>query len=84
MMPPYWSLGFHLCRWGYTTTNATRMVAHHMHNANFPLVNEHQGFFSIRSSIHIVLQYRAGNSQTTFIFNCVYSINIVARPVFTQ
>ncbi|XP_029913099.1 lysosomal alpha-glucosidase isoform X2 [Myripristis murdjan] len=37
MMPPYWSLGFHLCRWGYTTTNATRMVAQHMHNANFPL-----------------------------------------------
>uniref|UniRef100_A0A8C6PJX3 Lysosomal alpha-glucosidase n=1 Tax=Nothobranchius furzeri TaxID=105023 RepID=A0A8C6PJX3_NOTFU len=37
MMPPYWSLGFHLCRWGYTTTNATRMVAQHMHSANFPM-----------------------------------------------
>lgn len=40
MMPPYWSLGFHLCRWGYTTTNTTRRVAQRMHNANFPLVND--------------------------------------------
>lgn len=40
MMPPYWSLGFHLCRWGYTTTNTTRHVAQRMHNANFPMVNE--------------------------------------------
>lgn len=39
MMPPYWSLGFHLCRWGYTTTTVTQMVAQHMHSANFPMVN---------------------------------------------
>uniref|UniRef100_A0A673WCZ7 Lysosomal alpha-glucosidase n=1 Tax=Salmo trutta TaxID=8032 RepID=A0A673WCZ7_SALTR len=38
MMPPYWSLGFHLCRWGYRSTNATREVVRRMHNANFPLV----------------------------------------------
>ncbi|XP_038163651.1 lysosomal alpha-glucosidase [Cyprinodon tularosa] len=37
MMPPYWSLGFHLCRWGYVTTNATRMVAERMHSANLPM-----------------------------------------------
>ncbi|XP_024127392.1 lysosomal alpha-glucosidase [Oryzias melastigma] len=37
MMPPYWSLGFHLCRWGYTTSNATRSVAQQMHSANFPM-----------------------------------------------
>uniref|UniRef100_A0A7N6FCY3 Lysosomal alpha-glucosidase n=1 Tax=Anabas testudineus TaxID=64144 RepID=A0A7N6FCY3_ANATE len=37
MMPPYWSLGFHLCRWGYTTTNTTWNVAQRMHNANFPM-----------------------------------------------
>lgn len=37
MMPPYWSLGFHLCRWGYPTTNATRAVAQRMHGAQFPL-----------------------------------------------
>ncbi|KAI4821859.1 hypothetical protein KUCAC02_007437 [Chaenocephalus aceratus] len=37
MMPPYWSLGFHLCRWGYTTSNTTRHVAQRMHNATFPM-----------------------------------------------
>ncbi|XP_028843315.1 lysosomal alpha-glucosidase isoform X2 [Denticeps clupeoides] len=37
MMPPYWSLGFHLCRWGYLTTNATRTVVERMHSAQFPL-----------------------------------------------
>uniref|UniRef100_A0A665U795 Lysosomal alpha-glucosidase n=1 Tax=Echeneis naucrates TaxID=173247 RepID=A0A665U795_ECHNA len=36
-MPPYWSLGFHLCRWGYTTTTTTRKVVERMHNASFPL-----------------------------------------------
>lgn len=38
MMPSYWSLGFHLCRWGYTTTNTTRKVAQSMHDENFPMV----------------------------------------------
>ncbi|KAM6966271.1 lysosomal alpha-glucosidase [Tautogolabrus adspersus] len=37
MMPPYWSLGFHLCRWGYTTANTTRHVAQRMHDAKFPM-----------------------------------------------
>ncbi|XP_030645548.1 lysosomal alpha-glucosidase [Chanos chanos] len=37
MMPPYWSLGFHLCRWGYTSTNATRAVVQQMRQAKFPL-----------------------------------------------
>ncbi|CAG11433.1 unnamed protein product, partial [Tetraodon nigroviridis] len=37
VMPPYWSLGFHLCRWGYTTTNATREVVERMYDAEFPL-----------------------------------------------
>uniref|UniRef100_A0A674P8U8 Lysosomal alpha-glucosidase n=1 Tax=Takifugu rubripes TaxID=31033 RepID=A0A674P8U8_TAKRU len=37
MMPPYWSLGFHLCRWGYTTTNATREVVQRMRDAEFPM-----------------------------------------------
>ncbi|XP_043091754.1 LOW QUALITY PROTEIN: lysosomal alpha-glucosidase [Puntigrus tetrazona] len=37
MMPPYWSLGFHLCRWGYTSTNITRTVVQRMRQAKIPL-----------------------------------------------
>ncbi|XP_061829447.1 lysosomal alpha-glucosidase isoform X2 [Nerophis lumbriciformis] len=37
MMPPYWSLGFHLCRWGYTSTNMTRRVVQRMRDANLPM-----------------------------------------------
>ncbi|KAG8446519.1 hypothetical protein GDO86_014104 [Hymenochirus boettgeri] len=36
-MPPYWSLGFHLCRWGYSTANITQQVVKNMKNGNFPL-----------------------------------------------
>ncbi|KAJ6658510.1 hypothetical protein lerEdw1_020065 [Lerista edwardsae] len=36
-MPPYWGLGFHLCRWGYTSTNITREVVKNMTAALFPL-----------------------------------------------
>ncbi|KAM3846334.1 lysosomal alpha-glucosidase isoform 3-T3 [Vipera latastei] len=37
-MPPYWALGFHLCRWGYTSTAITREVVKNMTAALFPLV----------------------------------------------
>uniref|UniRef100_A0A5F8G900 Lysosomal alpha-glucosidase n=1 Tax=Monodelphis domestica TaxID=13616 RepID=A0A5F8G900_MONDO len=36
-MPPYWGLGFHLCRWGYSSTTITRQVVKNMTAANFPL-----------------------------------------------
>ncbi|KAH0629374.1 hypothetical protein JD844_011408 [Phrynosoma platyrhinos] len=36
-MPPYWALGFHLCRWGYTSTAVTREVVKNMTTAQFPL-----------------------------------------------
>ncbi|XP_072846803.2 lysosomal alpha-glucosidase [Pogona vitticeps] len=36
-MPPYWALGFHLCRWGYTSTAVTREVVKNMTAAHFPL-----------------------------------------------
>ncbi|XP_069511341.1 lysosomal alpha-glucosidase [Ambystoma mexicanum] len=35
-MPPYWGLGFHICRWGYTTTNLTRNVVTSMRAAGMP------------------------------------------------
>ncbi|NXE56562.1 LYAG glucosidase, partial [Casuarius casuarius] len=36
-MPPYWGLGFHLCRWGYSSTAVTRQVVINMTAARFPL-----------------------------------------------
>ncbi|NXD16675.1 LYAG glucosidase, partial [Nothocercus nigrocapillus] len=36
-MPPYWGLGFHLCRWGYSSTAITREVVINMTAARFPL-----------------------------------------------
>ena len=35
-MPPYWSLGFHLCRWGYGTSNRTQNVVNEMRNLQIP------------------------------------------------
>lgn len=35
-MPPYWSLGFHLCRWGYGTANKTQEVVDKMRSLGIP------------------------------------------------
>eukprot|EP00118_Oscarella_pearsei_P007834 m.39311 g.39311 ORF g.39311 m.39311 type:complete len:667 (+) comp32704_c0_seq8:17-2017(+) len=35
-MPPYWGLGFHLCRWGYGSSNATAEVVANMKKARIP------------------------------------------------
>ncbi|XP_077184313.1 lysosomal alpha-glucosidase [Paroedura picta] len=36
-MPPYWALGFHLCRWGYFSSAVTKEVVKNMTTAQFPL-----------------------------------------------
>ncbi|XP_020659956.3 lysosomal alpha-glucosidase [Pogona vitticeps] len=35
-MPPYWALGFHLCRWGYGTSNETWETVKAMRNFQIP------------------------------------------------
>ncbi|VDI02413.1 lysosomal alpha-glucosidase [Mytilus galloprovincialis] len=35
-MPPYWSFGFHLCRWGYKTANETLDVVEKNRQAGIP------------------------------------------------
>ncbi|CAF4104310.1 unnamed protein product [Adineta steineri] len=37
IMPPYWTLGFHLCRWGYGTIENLTEVMQRMHDADFPV-----------------------------------------------
>lgn len=38
-MPPYWSLGFHLCRYGYNSLETTRETMQRTINAGIPLVS---------------------------------------------
>ena len=35
-LPPYWALGFHLCRWGYMTLQRTQEVNDNMRAAGLP------------------------------------------------
>ncbi|KAL7979401.1 hypothetical protein Chor_015425 [Crotalus horridus] len=35
-MPPFWGLGFHLCRWGYGTSNETWEIVKAMRNFQIP------------------------------------------------
>ena len=35
-MPPYWSLGFHLCRWGYNSLKEMKVVRDRMSANNIP------------------------------------------------
>ncbi|XP_038618803.1 lysosomal alpha-glucosidase-like [Tachyglossus aculeatus] len=35
-MPPFWGLGFHLCRWGYGTSNETWQTVRAMRNYRIP------------------------------------------------
>jgi len=38
-LPPMWSLGFHLCRWGYKTSNHTLEMVEKMRAASIPQVS---------------------------------------------
>jgi alpha-glucosidase (family GH31 glycosyl hydrolase) len=35
-LPPYWGLGFHLCRWGYRDVNETAAVVAAMRSEQLP------------------------------------------------
>lgn len=37
-MPPLWALGFHLCRWGYGSSNETWQTVRAMRNYQIPQV----------------------------------------------
>ena len=37
ILPPFWALGFHLCRWGYTGTAEIRSILKNMNDKQFPM-----------------------------------------------
>ncbi len=39
VMPPYWALGFQICRYGYTSTDDIKAVVDRTRAANIPQVS---------------------------------------------
>lgn len=52
-MPVYWALGYHLCRWGYDTSNSTWEVVKSMRNYGIPQVIS----FVVRVSVFSVCSF---------------------------
>eukprot|EP00731_Ephydatia_muelleri_P028413 Em0020g57a len=50
-LPPYWSLGFHLCRWGYMTANNTQAVVNRMREKGIPQDTQWNDIDYMRSNL---------------------------------
>ncbi|XP_077980261.1 lysosomal alpha-glucosidase-like [Glandiceps talaboti] len=66
-MPPYWSLGFHLCRYGYGSTNKTREVWQSMLDAKIPLDTQWNDIDSMDSSKDFTLDPQAYGDLPDFV-----------------
>ena len=57
-LPPYWGLGFHICRWGYTSANDTWSYVNRTRNALIPQVKKIMKVFELKiinSSVSLYL-----------------------------
>lgn len=41
-LPPYWGLGYHLCRWGYMSSDHMKKVIKRMRDGGFPFVSRQE------------------------------------------
>ena len=81
MLPPYWSLGYHLSRWGYRSSNDVIDIVEEMKSAKIPLevqwvdidyMEDHKG----RTSVQLPNNFRIpGIILTLFSDFTVDSVN---------
>ena len=68
-MPPYWSLGFHLCRYGYNSTETLNATIKRMRDAQFPYVSCFKYYLMSIYWIYYCLQTKVRESN---LFTGVY------------
>lgn len=77
-MPPYWSLGFHVCKFGYKSVNETMDVVKRMKEAKIPQVWHYvTHMILIKKKVNLV-QYNP--EKRGFLF--VYLLFILRFPVY--
>ncbi|CAG2059891.1 unnamed protein product [Timema podura] len=65
-MPPFWGLGFHLCRYGYKTLTETKEVWNRTRAAGIPLVSGESCLVLVIDVQWNDLDYMANNSDFTY------------------
>ena len=78
-MPPYWALGFHLCRWGYGSANNTWDVVRRMREHLIPHVRTYVCMYvSVWSRSHISLFMNVFTNSLNILGTiCDYTIYIL-------
>ena len=81
-MPPYWSLGFHVCKFGYKSVNETMDVVKRMKEAKIPQVWHYvTQMILIKKKVNANNNWVQYNSEKKrFLF--VYLLFILRFPVY--
>ena len=87
-MPPYWSLGFHLCRWNYGNLTVVNDTVTRMRNAGIPQVNKYtiNHLVSCEDSITVSLQFHSQKSVQKLFHNLhiIFSNSLMDFKVICQ
>ena len=80
-MPPYWSLGFHLCRYNYQNDTNLMRIINRTIAGRFPYVSRELLFYFLSSDFcsHFAEVIINMNFQLAFDISYLYSLALIIR-----